>query len=102
MAWTGAMAVATLGTRQVRLSGATLAAGASATIGNSGAATDSTLPANFPTISAARTKVIISDATGVGMLNHSIAGATITVTNNNAVISGVLNIFIEDPHSIGS
>ena len=104
MAFTGTAVITSLGKHCVRITGLSLAAGASGTIGEStDTGADENLPSNFPALNADYTWVNVVDAgSGLGVINHSKGGSPlrITLTNNNAATSGTMEIQIQDKSSI--
>lgn len=106
MAFTGTATITVLGTRIARLTGISLAAGASGTISGSGGAGDETLPSSFPALSVNEAMVsavqVASGATSPIVIAKAGSPAVITVENTDGGnATGGLEIYIEMPHSIG-
>ncbi len=118
MAFTGTPTVTSLGKNTVRITGISLAAAASGTIGLTGGGAGVSLPANFPSaVDAALSAAGLTMADGVDVrYNRSSSGGTqashltvakqatpflITLTNpDGANASGSLEIYVQYLHSI--
>ena len=107
MAFTGTGVNASYGTRQVRITGLSLASGATGTIGNNGSGADHELPTNFPTLAVNVKAHVNYEApnAGIEMGITKAAGPPVLVNlrNHDGVnATGNLEIILEMPHSIPS
>jgi len=116
MAWTGTPVVKRVGANSVRITGISLASGASATIGAVGAGADITLPSTFP--NQVPSGLVISDLIEIDTVRPYGAGGAvathfhtdisedgsgrllITYRNDTGNTSGALDIRVVYQHSL--
>ena len=111
MAFTGTPTVALLGRHVARITGISLAAGASGTITGSAGAGDAKLPSTFWTnttegLSTCRVTVAETGAPAAGTPTFRVVKSgspvdTITITNNDGANNNTgLEVFVENIHSL--
>lgn len=105
MAFGGTPVATALGKNIIRVSGATLAAGAAGTISDNGGGGDVELPVGHAGVTIANTIALVNHfaAPAAGTPNFIVAKAAglITVTNNDGVnATGELEIWVMEPHSL--
>jgi hypothetical protein len=110
MAFTGTAVQTAVGVRTSIVTGLSLAAAASGTIGNAGAAgAEVELPSTFPTLSDPETYVEVHETAAGGKrdnpITYVIAGTPplLTITNlDGAKATGALHIRIRGPHTVSA
>lgn len=96
MSFIGTPTKTLLGAQQTKITGVTLAAGASGTITNAGGGGDIELPVKSPTIGTTTRTIVCGDA----MCSASRSSSTITIKNEDGLnASNDLEIWIDNIHS---
>lgn len=102
MAFTGTATKTYLGKNIVRITGLSLAAGASGTIGNYGSGAEVTLQSSYPTITTS-TKVEVVKITLAFVVSIAKGGTPVIATFTNTdggSATGDLEIWIQNVHSV--